>query len=71
MLILYTGNAETDQQWARPPLDPSWDPETENLVFQQIDIEEGQLDHRATVRLFGVTEVCPYVDGVAAAAHNL
>jgi DNA polymerase delta subunit 1 len=51
------GNAETDQKWARPDLDPSFDPQTENLLFQQIDVEEGTLDGKTTIQLFGVTEV--------------
>lgn len=56
---LKRNNAEKDQQWARPGLG-SFDPETDNLVFQQIEVEEGTLHGggKATVKLFGVTEVC-------------
>ncbi|KAF8542192.1 DNA polymerase delta catalytic subunit [Trichophaea hybrida] len=53
---LKDGNAERDQKWARPDLDPSWNPQTDNLLFQQIDVEEGMLDGKSTIRLFGVTE---------------
>ncbi|KAF8243268.1 DNA polymerase delta catalytic subunit [Wilcoxina mikolae CBS 423.85] len=53
---LKDGNAERDQKWARPDLDPSWNPQTDNLLFQQIDVEEGILDSKSTIRLFGVTE---------------
>ena len=49
-------NAEKDQQWERPPL-VDFDPHRDNLTFQQIDAEEGTFRNRATVRLFGVTEV--------------
>ena len=49
-------NAEKDQQWARPDLD-DFDERRDNLCFQQIDVEEGSLHGRTTVRLFGVTEV--------------
>ncbi|KAL1649133.1 DNA-directed DNA polymerase delta [Diplodia intermedia] len=49
-------NAEKDQHWARPPLD-DFDPSTDNLCFQQIDVEEGTLHGgRATVKLYGVTQ---------------
>jgi DNA polymerase delta subunit 1 len=54
---LKDGNAETDQKWGRPSLDPSWSPQTDNLLFQQIDIEEGHLNCSTAIRLFGVTEV--------------
>lgn len=54
---LNLGNAENDQKWARPALTDSWGPETHNLIFQQIDVEEGHMDGKTTVRLFGVTEV--------------
>jgi DNA polymerase delta subunit 1 len=50
-------NAEKDQQWARPSLG-GFDPEMDNLLFQQIEAEEGTLHGggKATVKLFGVTE---------------
>ncbi|EPS44757.1 hypothetical protein H072_1289 [Dactylellina haptotyla CBS 200.50] len=48
-------NAETDQKWARPSLD-DWKPNQEDLVFQQIDAEEGSWNDKTCVRLFGVTE---------------
>jgi len=53
---LKDGNAETDQKWARPPLDSSWDSNKDSLVFQQIDVEEGLLNGKTSIRLFGVTE---------------
>ncbi|KAJ5710176.1 DNA polymerase delta catalytic subunit [Penicillium malachiteum] len=54
---LKENNAEKDQQWERPPL-RQWDPEEENICFQQIDAEEGRLfrEDVMAVRLFGVTE---------------
>ncbi|KAF4551284.1 DNA polymerase delta catalytic subunit-like protein [Elsinoe fawcettii] len=53
---LQRNNAERDQQWARPPLD-DFDPKTDNLCFQQIDVEEGTLHGgKTTVKLFGVTQ---------------
>jgi DNA polymerase delta subunit 1 len=58
---LKDGNAERDQKWARPDLDPSWDPQTDNLLFQQIDVEEGMLNGKATIRLFGVTDVNTHI----------
>ncbi|KAF3908632.1 hypothetical protein AA313_de0202699 [Arthrobotrys entomopaga] len=48
-------NAETDQKWGRPSLD-DWTPNEVDLVFQQIDAEEGTWNGRTCVRLFGVTE---------------
>lgn len=49
-------STEKDQQWSRPPLEDF--NELENLCFQQIDAEEGVLNGgKATVKLFGVTEV--------------
>jgi len=54
---LKQANAETDQQWQRPGLD-DFDEKTENLCFQQIECEEGALHGgKATLKLFGVTEV--------------
>ncbi len=54
---LRQNNAEKDQQWQRPPVPPSFDPQTESLCFQQIEAEEGTLNGgQATVKLFGVTE---------------
>ena len=57
MAGLKKNNSERDQEWARPSLaDFSWS--TDNLIFQQIECEEGTLhDGKATVKLFGVTEV--------------
>lgn len=48
-------NAETDQKWARPSID-DWKPNEVDLIFQQIDTEEGYLNGKYCVRLFGVTE---------------
>jgi DNA polymerase delta subunit 1 len=51
-------NQEKDQQWARPALD-DFNPTRDNLIFQQIECEEGSLHGgKTTVKLFGVTEVC-------------
>jgi DNA polymerase delta subunit 1 len=50
-------NAEKDQQWQRPGLD-DFDEKTDSLCFQQIECEEGTLHGgKATLKLFGVTEV--------------
>ncbi len=50
-------NSEKDQQWDRPSL-ADFDPQSDNLCFQQIEAEEGSLHGgKATVKLFGVTEV--------------
>jgi DNA polymerase delta subunit 1 len=52
-------NSEKDQQWKRPELGP-FDPKTETLCFQQIEIEKGTLQGgggRSTCKLYGVTEV--------------
>jgi DNA polymerase delta subunit 1 len=54
---LRKNNSEKDQQWDRPPL-TDFDPATDSLCFQQIEVEEGTLfGGRTTVKLFGVTEV--------------
>ena len=51
-------NTEKDQQWSRPPLTEDWEEGTQNLCFQQIEAEEGQLSGgKTTVKLFGVTQV--------------
>lgn len=50
-------NFEKDQQWDRPHLG-DFDSQANNLCFQQIEAEEGTLHGgKATVQLFGVTEV--------------
>lgn len=50
-------NSEKDQQWDRPSLG-DFNAESDNLCFQQIEAEEGTLHGgKATVKLFGVTEV--------------
>lgn len=50
-------SSERDQQWARPPVD-DFDEKRDSLCFQQIEAEAGTLHgNKATVRLFGVTEV--------------
>jgi DNA polymerase delta subunit 1 len=56
-------NAEKDQQWHRPNLPENFRETTHSLIFQQIEAEEGVLNGgRATVKLFGVTEVsAPHV----------
>lgn len=51
-------NTERDQQWRRPPLPEDFDAMTHNVTFQQIEAEEGVLNGgKATVKLFGVTQV--------------
>ena len=58
MAGLKKNNSEKDQQWARPPL-VDFKPERDNLCFQQIEAKEGTLHGgKATVKFFGVTEVC-------------
>ena len=50
-------NSERDQQWDRPSL-AGFDDRHSRLLFQQIEAEKGQFaGGRATIRLFGVTEV--------------
>lgn len=56
MAGLRKNNSEKDQEWARPGLG-DFNPQKDNLSFQQIECEEGTLHGgRATVKLFGVTE---------------
>ena len=58
MESLKKGNTEKDQQWKRPELPADFNEMTQNLVFQQIEAEEGVLNGgKTTVKLFGVTEV--------------
>ncbi|CAN9476791.1 unnamed protein product [Alternaria alternata] len=57
METLKKDNTEKDQQWRRPPLPEDFNEMTQNLVFQQIEAEEGVLNGgKTTVKLFGVTE---------------
>jgi DNA polymerase delta subunit 1 len=57
MAGLKNKNSEKDQAWARPGLD-DFNSEKDNLCFQQIECEEGTIaGGKATVKLFGVTEV--------------
>jgi hypothetical protein len=54
-------NSEKDQQWDRPPLE-DFDENRDILCFQQIDVSEGTLEGgKATIKLFGVTEVLLYL----------
>lgn len=54
---LKENNSEKDQQWDRPSLD-DFKPDTSDLCFQQIEIEEGTLHGgRVTLKMFGVSEV--------------
>jgi DNA polymerase delta subunit 1 len=54
---LKQNNSEKDQQWERPGLG-IFNPQVDNLCFQQIEAEEGTLHGgKATVKLFGVTSV--------------
>lgn len=56
MAGLKENNAEKDQQWARPPL-VDFDPNKDDVCFQQIEVEEGTLHgNQVAVKLFGVTE---------------
>lgn len=56
MAGLKKNNSEKDQEWARPGLG-DFDPQKDNLCFQQIECEEGTFeDGKACVKLFGVTE---------------
>ena len=57
MTDLKENNSEKDQQWARPGME-DFDETVENLVFQQIEAEEGTVRGGETaIKLFGVTEV--------------
>jgi DNA polymerase delta subunit 1 len=54
---LRKNNNEKDQQWTRPSLE-DFNADTDNLCFQQIEVEEGTLHGgKAALKLFGVTEV--------------
>lgn len=54
---LKDNNAEKDQQWKRPSL-ATFNEKTDTLCFQQIEAEEGTINgDKATVKLFGVSEV--------------
>lgn len=56
---LKQNNSEKDQGWDRPSL-TDFNPQTENLCFQQIEVEDGTLHGgKAAVKLFGATEVRP------------
>ena len=57
MAGLKKNNLEKDQEWARPGL-ADFHAQADKLCFQQIEAEEGTLHGgKATVKLFGVTEV--------------
>lgn len=63
-------NAEKDQHWSRPSLDGIFDERTDNLCFQQIDVEEGTLHGgKTTVKLFGVTQVTTIINKRRMCAH--
>ena len=49
-------NSERDQQWTRPSLE-DFHEKRDSLCFQQIEAEGGNFYGKATVKLFGVTEV--------------
>ncbi|KAK0123729.1 DNA-directed DNA polymerase delta [Cadophora gregata] len=56
MAGLRKNNSEKDQHWPRPSLN-DFKASKDNLIFQQIECEEGTLHGgNATVKLFGVTE---------------
>jgi len=54
---LCVGGQEQGQDWSRPDLPESWNPKEENLIFQQIECDEGTFDRKTTIQLFGVTDV--------------
>lgn len=63
---LKQNNSEKDQQWDRPSI-VDFNAETDSLCFQQIEAEEGTLHGgKATVKLFGVTEVYNVIVTIAA-----
>jgi DNA polymerase delta subunit 1 len=43
-------------QWERPPI-PQINARTQNVIFQQIDIQQYIADDKPMLRMFGVTEV--------------
>lgn len=45
-------------QWERPPM-PHINARTDNVIFQQIDIQQYISDDKPMLRMFGVTEVSP------------
>ncbi|KAF4467399.1 DNA polymerase delta subunit 1 [Fusarium albosuccineum] len=54
--VIKQGASGTDQTWGRPPL-TDFDPDNDNICFQQIEAEEGTIDGGVTVvRLFGITK---------------
>lgn len=55
---LKKNNAEKDQQWERPSLG-DFNPNSDVLRFQSIDIEQGTLHGgKVALKMFGVSEVC-------------
>ena len=46
---------DEDQKWARPDLPDSFDPEQEDVIFQQLDAEEVNSGDHTIARFFGVT----------------
>lgn len=55
MMADHEGEAESAQNWARPPL-KELDPRNDSIDFQQIDVEEAYIDGEPCIRLFGVTD---------------
>jgi len=55
MAGLKKNNAESGQDWVRPSLG-NFDSKNDDLIFQQIEVEEGTLHGQPAVKLFGVTE---------------
>ncbi|EMG45918.1 POL3 DNA polymerase delta catalytic subunit [Candida maltosa Xu316] len=49
------GNEE-DQSWSRPPLPADFNPETEDVTFQQLDAEEYNDGDNTYARFFGITQ---------------
>ena len=63
---LKESNSEKDQQWDRPPLG-DFQPQRDNLCFQQIDCEVAEWKGSTTIKLFGVSDaghsICLHVTG--------
>lgn len=47
---------EEEQTWERPPLPNSFNPDTQDVTFQQLDAEESSLGDTTTARFFGISE---------------
>lgn len=47
---------EEDQSWSRPPLPSDFNPDQEDISFQQLDAEEFSDEHNTYARFFGITK---------------